>query len=230
MIEAARPSLHGLEMHLAQIHRLITAFAPQAIVIDPISNLGYASGMTDISAMLLRLIDFLKAKGITAMFVNLAAGGTPIDTTEVGVSSLIDTWLVLRDMEAGGERNRGLYVVKSRGMQHSNQIREFLITSNGIDLLDVYAGPDGVLTGSLRASQEAREKAAAVARTQEQQRRQRALATRRAVLQAQIEALRQEASTLDAEISLESNQFTLATDTIDRERQAAARRRGSEDA
>jgi len=226
LIEAARPSLHGLEQHLAQIHRLIGGFAPQAVIIDPISNLGYASQMTDLSAMLLRLIDFLKSKGITAMLVNLAAGGAPSDATEVGVSSLIDTWLVVRDIEAGGERNRGLYVIKSRGMQHSNQIREFRITAEGIDLLDVYAGSDGVLTGSLRASQEAREKAAAVAREQGQQRRQRELATRRAVLQAQIEALRQEASALDAEISLESNQFALATDTIERERRAAARRRG----
>ncbi|HKU86370.1 MAG TPA: circadian clock protein KaiC [Casimicrobiaceae bacterium] len=229
LIEAARPSVHGLEMHLAQIHRLIGAFAPQVIVIDPISNLGFASQMTDISAMLLRLIDFLKSKGITAMLVNLAAGEKSFDTTDVGVSSLIDTWLVLRDMEAGGERNRGLYVIKSRGMQHSNQIREFLITPNGIDLLDVYAGPEGVLTGSLRASQEAREKAAAIVREQAQQRRQRELQTRKAVLQAQMEALRHEASTLDAEISLESDQFAAATDTIERERRAAASRRGSEE-
>ena len=179
--------------------------------------------------MLLRLIDFLKSNGITAMFVNLAAGGMPSDATDAGVSSLIDTWLVLRDIEAGGERNRCLYVIKSRGMQHSNQIREFVITSNGIDLLDVYAGPDGVLTGSLRASQEAREKSAAMARDQQQQRRQRDLATRRAVLKAQIEALQQEASTLDADISLESNQFESATDTMKIERRAAARRRGGEE-
>ena len=226
LIEAARPSLHGLEMHLAHIHRLIREFAPQGLVIDPISNLGYASRMMDVSAMLLRLIDFLKSSGITAMFVNLTPGGTPLDATAVGVSSLIDTWLVLRDIEAGGERNRGLYVIKSRGMQHSNQIREFVITSGGIDLLDVYAGPDGVLTGSLRASQEARERAAAVAREQEQRRRQRELTTRRAALQAQIEALRQEAMTLEAEVNLESNQFAFETETIERERRAAARRRG----
>jgi circadian clock protein KaiC len=213
-------------MHLAHIHRLIREFAPQGLVIDPISNLGYASRMMDVSAMLLRLIDFLKSSGITAMFVNLTPGGTPWDTTAVGVSSLIDTWLVLRDIEAGGERNRGLYVIKSRGMQHSNQIREFVITSGGIDLLDVYAGPDGVLTGSLRASQEARERAAGVAREQEQRRRQRELTTRRAALQAQIEALRQEAMTLEAEVNLESNQFAFETETIERERRAAARRRG----
>jgi circadian clock protein KaiC len=230
LIEASRPSMHGLETHLAQIHRLITAYEPQAIVIDPISNLGYASQRLDLSAMLLRLIDFLKSNGITALFVNLVAAGMPLDATDAGVSSLIDTWLVLRDIEAGGERNRGLYVIKSRGMQHSNQIREFVITSDGIDLLDVYAGPDGVLTGSLRASQEAREKAAAMARDQEQQRRQRDLKTRKVMLQAQIEALQHEASTLDQEISYQSSQFELATDTIESERRAAARRRGGEGA
>ena len=230
LMEAARPSLHGLETHLAQIHRQIDTFDPQAVVIDPISNLGYATQRLDLSAMLLRMIDFLKSKGITALFVNLAAGGVPLDATDLGVSSLIDTWLVLRDIEAGGERNRGLYVIKSRGMQHSNQIREFVITSDGIDLLDVYAGPDGVLTGSLRAAQEARENAAAMARDQEQQRRQRDLKTRRVVLQAQIEALQQEASTLEEEISFQSSQFALATDTIESERRAAARRRGGEEA
>jgi circadian clock protein KaiC len=149
LIKASRPSLHGLEMHLAQIHRLIEEFGPQIVFLDPISNLGFASQMVDVSAMLLRLIDFLKSKGITAMLVNLAAGGTPFDATNAGVSSLIDTWLVLRDLESGGERRHGLYVIKSRGMEHSNQIREFRITSRGIDLLDV-RGPDG-RTGSPRA-------------------------------------------------------------------------------
>jgi len=230
LMEAARPSLHGLETHLAQIHRLICAYEPQAVVIDPISNLGYASQRLDLTAMLLRLIDFLKSKGITALFVNLAAAGAPLDATDADVSSLIDTWLVLRDIEAGGERNRGLYVIKSRGMQHSNQIREFVITSDGIDLLDVYAGPDGVLTGSLRAAQEARENAAAMARDQEQQRRQRDLKTRKVMLQAQIEALQHEASTLEEEISYVSSQFALATDTIESQRRAAARRRGGEEA
>ena len=225
-IEAARPSLYGVEMHLAQIHRLVAAFQPSAIIIDPISNLG---NTLDASAMLLRLIDFLKTSGITAMLINLTAGGGALEATDIGVSSLIDTWIILRDIEAGGERNRGLYVIKSRGMQHSNQIREFLITSRGVDLLDVYAGPEGVLTGSLRASQEAREKAAALMREQEQKRRQRELATRRAVLQAQIDALQQEASTLDDEIDVQAKQYRWATDTIEQDRKEAAQRRGGKD-
>ena len=114
--------------------------------------------------MLLRLIDFLKSRQITALFVNLTAGGDAWERTDVGISSLIDTWILLRDIELAGERNRGLYVLKSRGMKHSNQIREYLITSEGIELQDVYVGPEGVLTGSMRAAQEDREKAAALAR------------------------------------------------------------------
>lgn len=226
-IEASRPSLYGLEMHLAQIHRRVGQLRPSSVVIDPISNLGIDT--LDTSAMLMRLIDYLKSEGVTAMFVSLTNGGAALEATEFGVSSLIDTWLVLRDIEAGGERNRALYVIKSRGMHHSNQIREFLITSHGVDLLDIYAGPDGVLTGSLRASQEARQRAAASALEQEQQQRQRELASRRAVLEAQIKALQHEASTLDAEIGHESIRYASATDTIERERRAAARRRGGEE-
>ena len=226
-IEASRPSLYGVEMHLAQIHRLVAEFQPGTVILDPISNLG---DTLDASAMLLRLIDFLKANGITAMLINLTAGGTALESTDVGVSSLIDTWLVLRDIEAGGERNRGLYVIKSRGMQHSNQIREFLITPSGVDLLDVYAGPEGVLTGSLRASQEARERAVALGREQEQQRRQRELVARRAILQAQIQALQQEATTLDDEIGVQAAQYRAATDTIEQQRAAAQLRRGGKSA
>ncbi|HSC22288.1 MAG TPA: circadian clock protein KaiC [Casimicrobiaceae bacterium] len=222
-IEASRPSLYGLEMHLAQIHRLVMDVRPSVVIVDPISNLGVHT--LDASAMLLRLMDYLKSEGITALFVNLTTGGKALEATDVGVSSLIDTWLVLRDIEAGGERNRGLYVIKSRGMRHSNQIREFVITSHGIDLLDVYAGPDGVLTGSLRASQEARARADAVAREQEQQRRQRELASRRAMLQAQIEALRHEANALDDEIGHEARRYASATNTIEQDEQAAVLRR-----
>jgi circadian clock protein KaiC len=222
-LEAYRPTLHGLEMHLAQMHHLVEQFRPHAVVVDPISNLGRAGHLLDASAMLLRLIDFLKSRQITALFVNLTANGQALESTETGVSSLIDTWLALRDIEAGGERNRGFYVIKSRGMEHSNQIREFVITSSGINLLDVYVGPDGVLTGSLRASQQARERATALAREQERTRRQRELAHRRALLRAQIVALEQEVTALDSEIGAPGHAD--ASDTIERERRAAARPR-----
>ena len=225
-LEASRPAMHGLEMHLAQIHRRVAEFKPHSVIIDPMSNFGASGQSLDAAAaMLLRLIDFLKSEGITAMFVNLTSGGHALEATDVGVSSLIDTWLVLRDIEAGGERNRGLYVIKSRGMKHSNQIREFVITSSGIDLLDVYVGPEGVLTGSLRLSQEAREKSARLAFEQEMKRRQRELERRRASLETQILALQQEVQTIAEESSVQLEQFQSTTGDVEKDREAAARRR-----
>ena len=144
--------------------------------------------------MLMRLVDFLKAKQITACFTNLlhAGAGAITEETEVGISSLIDTWLMLRDIEIGGERNRGLYILKSRGMPHSNQIREVVFSEDGIELSEVYLGPEGVLTGSARLAQEARERASAAARSQEIERVQRQLERRRTAIESQIAALRAE--------------------------------------
>jgi circadian clock protein KaiC len=162
------------------------------------------------------------------MFVNLASAAGALEATEIGVSSLIDTWIILRDIEAGGERNRGLYVIKSRGMKHSNQIREFLITANGIDLQDVYVGPEGVLTGSLRAAQEARENAAAAMREHQMQRRQADLERRRAELQAQIVGLQHEVKSVEEDLEAQRAQYDAETRTLHEQRRAAALRRGGE--
>jgi circadian clock protein KaiC len=225
-IEAARPSLHGLEMHLVRVHKQVAEFKPDVVIIDPISNLVTAGTQVDTEAMLVRLIDFLKASGVTALFTNLTAGGNAWEHTDVGVSSIIDTWILLRDIELGGERNRGLYVLKSRGMKHSNQIREFLITAKGIDLQPVYVGPEGVLTGSMRAAQEARETAAQLEREQAAGRRQRELAARRAALEAQIKALQAEFTAVEQEASVSAAQSAAHTRTIEEERAQAALRRG----
>jgi circadian clock protein KaiC len=227
-LEASRPTLHGMEMHLAVIHKMVNDFDPQVVIIDPISNFATAGGMAEAEAMLLRLIDFLKARQITAMFVHLTAGGNAWERTDVGVSSLIDTWLLLRDIELAGERNRGLYVLKSRGMKHSNQIREFLITSEGVQLQDVYIGPEGVLTGSMRAAQEDREKAAAIARAQEVERKQRELARRRTALEAQITALRAEFEAVQDESQVVAQQDKAREQEINENRSAAALRRGAD--
>jgi len=136
-LESTRPTLHGMEMHLATIHRDVRDFKPAAVIVDPISSFGSAGLTLDARAMLLRLVDHLKSSGITAMLVNLAAQMGD-DGADAGVSSLIDTWIVLRDLEAGGERRRALSVLKSRGMGHSRHIREFLIGSRGIELRDVH--------------------------------------------------------------------------------------------
>ncbi len=223
---ASRPQIHGLEMHLAAIHKLIDQFKPQVVIIDPISNFISAGTRADAEAMLVRLIDFLKACGITALLTDLTSGGASLEATNNGVSSIIDTWLLVRDIELGGERNRGLYVLKSRGMHHSNQIREFLITPQGIQLQPVYVGPEGVLTGSMRAAQEAMEAAAAQLREQEAARRQRRFDVERAKLEAQMLALRSEMDAVEHEAAQASRAEQAGERIEQNARAAAALRRG----
>jgi circadian clock protein KaiC len=182
--EAARPSLYGLEMHLARMHRDIERFTPDAVVVDPVS--AFRGPEVEVHATLLRMIDLLKARGITAVFTNLCGDEQQPSYGEHGLSSLMDTWISLRDIEADGERNRGLYVLKSRGMGHSNQIREYTLTSGGVRLMQPYFGPGGVLTGSARVAQAAREQAEVLARRQETARRRRQLEARSYTVHRQI--------------------------------------------
>jgi circadian clock protein KaiC len=190
ILEAWRPTQSGLEMHLLRIHKLVESHKPAAVVIDPITNL-IGGNRHEIYAMLMRLIDFLKAQQITALFTALTSGtNKDLEMTDVGVSSLIDTWLFVRDVELNGERNRCVYVLKSRGMAHSNQVREFLMTDEGIRLVPVYVGSGTVLTGSARLSQEALEKAEALQRSPDIAERRRSMAQRRKAVEAQIAALR----------------------------------------
>jgi len=187
---SSRPTMHGLEMHLVRIHKLIDEFNPSVVVIDPVSNLQSAGSLEESTNMLIRLIDYLRKKQITAMFAGLTAGGASSEATDEGMSSLVDTWLLVRDIELNGERNRALYVLKARGLAHSNQVREFHITSKGIRLAPVYVGAAGMLTGSARLSQQAREEAAEQEALDQIRRRERALRHRRKAVEAQIEALR----------------------------------------
>ena len=186
---ASRPTLCGLETHLATMHHAVNQFRPHIVIMDPITSFTALGQTSEIKAMLTRMVDFLKARRITAFFTTLTHGGSILEGTETDISSLIDTWLLLRDIELNGERNRGLYVLKSRGMAHSNQIREFLLTRRGIELKDVYIGPGGVLTGSARLAQEAQEQAARVVEEQEIEVRQRQLERKSQTLAAQIAAL-----------------------------------------
>lgn len=190
--QATRPTHYGLETHLTTSIKLINGFAPEVVVLDPINAFVIGENQAEVKTMLLRLVDFLKMKEITAFFTSLTSGSESTEATDVYVSSLIDTWLLLRDIEIGGERNRGLYILKSRGMDHSNQIREFKMTAGGIELLDVYVGPGGVLTGSARLSQEAKDDAVQTLQQQEIVRRQIALERRREAMEAQIVLLRSE--------------------------------------
>lgn len=189
---AGRPTTTGLETHLASIHRHVKDFEPRMIIVDPVSNLADAGTLRDAALMLTRLFDFLKARQITAVYTFLTSGEKSREATDVGISSVVDTWMLLRDIELGGERNRGMYVLKSRGTAHSNQIREFVLHSGGIDLKDVYVGPEGVLTGSMRVAQEERERAAEIERRLAAEAQRSAVERRQKALAAQIEALRAE--------------------------------------
>ena len=189
---ATRPTLYGLETHLTTSIKLINKFEPNIVILDPINAFVMGENQTEVKTMLLRLVDFLKMKRITAFFTSLTSADENMENTDVYISSLIDTWLLLRDIEIGGERNRGLYVLKSRGMAHSNQIREFRLTNQGIELLDVYVGADGVLTGSARLSQEAKDEAEQLLRQQEIGSKQFGLERKREAMEAQIVVLRSE--------------------------------------
>jgi circadian clock protein KaiC len=199
---SARPSLYGLEMHLVTFHKVIDAFKPQVFVVDPISNLSAAGTQSEVKSILTRLIDHLKMKNITTYLTDLNHFGSSLEHTSEEISSLIDTWLLLRDIELNGERNRGLYILKSRGMPHSNQIQEFLLTNRGIDLIDIYTGSGEVLTGSARAAQEAGEKASELASRREADRRIREQERKRNALETKIAALRAEFDVETEEVHL----------------------------
>jgi circadian clock protein KaiC len=221
---SVRPTLYGLETHLATFQRAIDDFQPRAIVVDPLSSLLAMGSPTEVRSALLRVVDMVKSAGITGFFTSLNEVGS--NAIDLGVSSLMDTWLTVRDIENGGERNRGLYVIKSRGMAHSNQIREFLITDQGVRLQHVYIGPAGVLTGSARVAQEAAEEEAVVERAHEFERQQRDLIRRHQLAEAQIIALRAdaEAAAVELERLAEARRAREEKDRNDRDRMAVSRK------
>jgi circadian clock protein KaiC len=196
----ARPTYSGLEMHLVTVNKLMKEFRPTIAVIDPITGLTNIGTVEEVKAMLMRMIDMLKSHYITVLCTSLTHGGHNLEQTEIAVTSLMDTWLLVRDIEYNGERTRGLYVLKSRGMAHSNQIREFLITSNGIDLTDVYVGQGMVLTGAARKVQEMKEEAEAAVRREELERVKRELERKRLIMEAKINEIRSEYESAEEEL------------------------------
>jgi len=198
-VRATRPSLYGLEMHLVSMHKAISEFRPNTVVLDPISSFMSAGTPYQIKAMLVRLFDWLKTQQITGLVTCLTTPQTR-EETDIGISSLIDTWIEVRDLEFAGERNRALYLLKSRGMSHSNQVRELIISDSGVSLADVFSGPDGVLVGSAKSSElrkrarEERERAADAARSE------RLLELKRETLEARIASLRAEYAAQEEEV------------------------------
>jgi len=223
--EAGRPSLYGLEMHLARMHRDIDHFQPSVVVVDPIS--AFRGPTVEVHATLLRMIDLLKSRNITALFTNLHADGPLEEGTDLGLSSLMDAWIRLSNLEANGERNRVLYLVKARGMSHSNQLREYRITDTGIQLIEPYIGADGVLTGTARVSQAAREQAAAKRRHDVAEQRRREIARRRLALERQIEDQRAALKAEELEAILHLDQEHAHEATLDADRALMAQRRSA---
>jgi circadian clock protein KaiC len=223
---ATRPTQLGLESHLTKSIKVINKFDPQVVILDPINAFVAGENQSEVKAMLLRLVDFLKKKKITAFFTSLTLAGDTLELTDVYISSLIDTWLLLRDIEIGGERNRGLFVLKSRGMAHSNQIREFTLTNHGIELLDVYIGADGVLTGSARLSQEAKDKAERLVYRQDIVRKQVGLERKRNAVEDRIRSLQSEfeAEESEARKSIEMDKARIERFIKDTRRMAKSRR------
>lgn len=210
--QAVRPTAFGLEMHLIQIHNLINEFQPNVVIVDPMSNLVLGGNLLQSKSFFMRLIDSLKSQQITVMLTNLLTGNSSLEQTEIGISSLMDTWLELRVMENSGERNRVLYVLKSRGMEHSNQVREFVLTKQGIELVNVYLGQETVLTGTARNVQEAKEKANNLIRQQELERKRRELERKQAIMRSQIAALQDQLDIEEEEFKMMIEQEKLYQD------------------
>ncbi len=211
LFHATRPTLYGLEMHLAVTQKAVNAFKPNIVILDPINTFVISDNDIEIKTMLMRIVDFLKANEITALFTSLTSGDSSLESSETGISSLIDTWILLRDIELSGERNRGMYVLKSRGMANSNQIREFILTDHGVKLREAYIGSKGVLTGSARVAQEANESAELLIRKKDVERKKREIEQKRKALKAQISALHFEFESQETEaikmIEIEEDQI-----------------------
>ncbi|MDO3641702.1 circadian clock protein KaiC [Mucilaginibacter sp. L3T2-6] len=224
--QASRPTLHGLEQHLVAIHKVIKKFRPDAVVLDPITNLITVGSVSDVKSMLIRLIDFLQEEQITVLFTALSLNNIVNEQTDEGVSSLVDAWILVRDIEFNGERNRGMYIMKSRGMKHSNQVREFVITDKGIDLVDVYLGPDGVLTGSAREAQILQEQTGKVLRNNAMSMKDREILRKRKILEAKIASLQSEFESAEEELNKIYIEEELVKKVTDGNRDEMLKRRG----
>lgn len=222
---STRPTFWGLETHLARMHREIEQFAPAVVLIDPIYNLSAVGSDAEVRAMLLRLIDFLKGREITALMTTVE-GDSPREIDHAGVSSLMDAWLQVRAIESSGERNRGLFILKARGIAHSNQIREFMMTSEGVRFCDVYVGEGATLTGAARRAQEIRDGEAEAERRLTAETMKRKIEFRRRALEAQIAALQGELANEAMEAARLSARRQGAEEASGLARSEAARLRG----
>ncbi|RXF71683.1 circadian clock protein KaiC [Arcticibacter tournemirensis] len=219
----SRPTQYGLEMHLVAIHKLINRFQPDVVILDPITNLITVGSVSEVKSMLIRLIDFLQEKQITVMFTALTLNNTINEQTDEGVSSLVDVWILLKDIEYNGERNRGLYIMKSRGMKHSNQVREFVITNQGLDLVEVYLGPEGVLTGSAREAHELNAKTGQAISENALSLKDKEIERKRKVLEAKILKLQADFESVEAALNRVQIEETLKKEILEKNRDEMTR-------
>ena len=222
---ASRPTLFGLEMHLVAIHKIIKAFKPTTIVLDPITNLVTMGSISEVKSMLIRLIDFLQTEQITVMFTALTLSTSTSEQTDEGVSSIVDAWILVRDIESNGERNRGMYIMKSRGMKHSNQVREFVINDEGLSLVDVFLGPEGVLVGSAREAQELEEATGVALRTHASTRTEREIERKKLILESKIASLKEEFESVKDELSKTRIEEQLRKEILEQNREEMKRKR-----
>jgi circadian clock protein KaiC len=212
---ATRPTLYGLETHLVNINKIVKEFQPDVVIFDPISNLITVGTAEEVKSMLTRVLDYLKNRLITTLSTSLTRGHIE---TDIGVSSLMDTWIDLKSIETNGERNRTIEIIKARGMYHSNQVREFKLTNSGIKLIDIYLGPSGMLTGAARLSQISKEKAEKLASEQEIERKQREFKQKRRSIEAQIKELNTQLEAEKLELEQIIEQKKLNEESIEYER------------
>ncbi|MBN8592076.1 MAG: circadian clock protein KaiC [Anaerolineae bacterium] len=225
-IHAIRPTMYNLEIHLAMMQKLIQDFQSETIVVDPVTSFDLIGNTTDISLLFTRLIDFCKMRGITTLVTSIITSSPGSVIKETNLSSLVDTWISLQDIEVGGERNRVLYVLKSRGMKHSKQISEFEFSSDGIYLIDAYTDSEGMLTGSARLAREMRKELEELEFQQQIAIKRLKFENRQAALKAQIEALQAELRMESAELQLIEDQTARRNTVIQHQRNDLARKHG----
>lgn len=223
--QAIRPTYYGLETHLTRIHQRINEFNPAAIVMDPVSNLIAIGNPGEVKVVLMRLVDLFKDRLITSLFTSLTLGADEQEETNIGVSSLMDTWILLKNIENGGERNRGLYIIKSRGISHSNKIRELLLTDAGMELVDVYFGPDGTLTGTARIQQESREQDQIVEFQQQVERNRSEFEHKRQMTEARMAIMRAQLEAEEKALALQIQEHESKMTRAAKDRKVMARQR-----
>jgi circadian clock protein KaiC len=226
-IHASRPTLYGLESHLVAIHKMVKKFKPSTVILDPITNLVTVASLSEVKSMLMRLLDFLQNEDITVLFTALVYDKDNSVQTDEGISSIVDAWVQVQDIENNGERNRGIYIMKSRGMSHSNQVREFVITDNGLELVDVYLGPEGILVGSARQAQELQEATGVEMRTHAVTRKDREVNRKKTVLEAKIASLKEEFESMQDELNKTFIEDDLKKEIMQRNRQQLTKTRNS---